>query len=380
MQIRRLRLENWKNFRSVDVALSLRVFLVGPNAAGKSNLLDAVRFLGDLARPGAGGLQAAVANERRQGISQIRSLHARARSAIVIEVEIGDAETTNWTYRLEIDGGKQGTVVARERVVHDGIAILDRPNVNDRDDGALLGQTHLEQLSANGKFRPLAEFLARISYLHLVPQLLREPQRFDLIGSDPLGSDFLRRVANTPTKTRQSRLRAIEKAMRVAVPSLAQLEQIHDKAGVPHLRGRFEHWRPNAGWQDERQFSDGTLRLIALLWILMEDQAPLLLEEPELSLNGAIVREIPRMLHAATRKHPRQILVSTHSGDLLADRGIALEEILMVTPVREGSKVEVAANRKDVRALLEAGVSPAEAVLPHTEPGAMKQQPLPFRA
>lgn len=380
MQIRRLRLENWKNFRSVDVALCSRVFLVGPNAAGKSNLLDAVRFLGDLARPGGGGLQAAVGNERRQGISQIRSLHARTRSAIVVEVEVGDADTTIWTYRLEIQGDKHGAKVARERVAHDGKTVLDRPDASDREDGALLGQTHLEQLSANGKFRPLAEFLARISYLHLVPQLLREPQRFDLIGSDPLGSDFLRRMANTPTKTRESRLRTIEKAMRVAVPSLAKLEQIHDKAGVPHLRGRFEHWRPNAGWQDERQFSDGTLRLIALLWILMEDQAPLLLEEPELSLNGAIVREIPRMLHKATRKRPRQILVSTHSRDLLDDRGIALEEILMVTPVREGSKVELASSRNDVRELLETGVSPAEAVLPHTEPSAMKQQPLPFTA
>jgi AAA15 family ATPase/GTPase len=43
-----LRLKNWKNFQSVEVDLPLRVFLVGPNASGKSNLLDVFRFLRDL--------------------------------------------------------------------------------------------------------------------------------------------------------------------------------------------------------------------------------------------------------------------------------------------------------------------------------------------
>ena len=54
-----LRLENWRNFSRVDVDLQSRAILVGPNASGKSNLLDVFRFLGDLTSVG-GGLQAAV--------------------------------------------------------------------------------------------------------------------------------------------------------------------------------------------------------------------------------------------------------------------------------------------------------------------------------
>src|SRR5690348_12853515 len=106
MLIRRLRLENWKNFRSVDVALPSRVFLVGPNASGKSNLLDAIRFLGDLARSGGGGLQAAVGNERRQGMSHMRSLHARRQSSVVVDVEVGADERTEWRYRLAVKADK----------------------------------------------------------------------------------------------------------------------------------------------------------------------------------------------------------------------------------------------------------------------------------
>ena len=41
-------LENWRNFTQVQVDLQRRVFLVGPNASGKSNLLDVFRFLHDL--------------------------------------------------------------------------------------------------------------------------------------------------------------------------------------------------------------------------------------------------------------------------------------------------------------------------------------------
>ncbi len=51
MRFARLRLQNWKNFRSVDVPLEPRMFLVGPNASGKSNLLDVFRFLRDIAKP-----------------------------------------------------------------------------------------------------------------------------------------------------------------------------------------------------------------------------------------------------------------------------------------------------------------------------------------
>ena len=54
LRFRKLRLKNWKNFESVEVHLEDRMFLVGPNAAGKSNLLDALRFLRDLASVGGG--------------------------------------------------------------------------------------------------------------------------------------------------------------------------------------------------------------------------------------------------------------------------------------------------------------------------------------
>lgn len=44
MIISKLKLKNWKNFKEAEVDLKDRVFIVGANASGKSNFLDAFRF------------------------------------------------------------------------------------------------------------------------------------------------------------------------------------------------------------------------------------------------------------------------------------------------------------------------------------------------
>ena len=140
-------------------------------------------------------------------------------------------------------------------------------------------------------------FFGETSYLHLVPQLLKYS---DLLGGqrledDPFGQGFLERVAQTSPKTRDARLNKIGKALALAVPQFKELRYVPDKSnGRPHLEAMYTHYRPNAGWQREEQFSDGTLRLLGLLWVLLEGDSLLLLEEPELSLNDSIVREIPR--------------------------------------------------------------------------------------
>jgi predicted ATP-dependent endonuclease of OLD family len=45
--ITNVKLVNWKNFKSVDVQLRERMFVVGANASGKSNFFDVFRFLFD---------------------------------------------------------------------------------------------------------------------------------------------------------------------------------------------------------------------------------------------------------------------------------------------------------------------------------------------
>ena len=109
MIISRLKLANWRNFTEVDVPLRDRAFIIGPNASGKSNLLDAVRFLRDVAKREGGGLQAAV--RRRGGVREIRSLASHsASSAVAIEAHLSrDAdEPVEWEYRLAFTVERSG--------------------------------------------------------------------------------------------------------------------------------------------------------------------------------------------------------------------------------------------------------------------------------
>jgi predicted ATPase len=366
MRFTHIRLENWRNFLQVDVPLESRVFLVGPNAVGKSNFLDAIRFLRDVA-DAQGGLQRAVSTTRR-GVSQIRSLHARRYPNITVDVRV-ELEGEPWSYRLEFTQDNQRRpVIKREWVARGEKELLSRPNKIDKKDPELLTQTHLEQVNTNRDFRELAEFFAKVRYLHLVPQLVREPDRSTGRANDPFGGDFLEQLARTPRKTLESRLKRITSALRVAVPQLEKLELKRDERGVPHLQGRYKHWRPNAGWQNETQLSDGTLRLLGLLWVFLDGSAPLLLEEPELSLHSAVVRHIPQMLAQLSRKSDRQVFVSTHSADLLSDQGIGAEEVLVLEPLEEGTQIEVAENDEQIRGLLEGGLSIADAIIPRTAP------------
>jgi len=217
--------------------------------------------------------------------------------------------------------------------------------------------------------------LESILYLHLIPQLVRHPEAFATPGlsQDPFGRTFLERVAKTPEKKRKSRLKKIEDALKLAVPQFQTLTDTKDEMGVPHLEAVYEHWGPGAGKQREDQFSDGTLRLIGLLWSLLETDSLLLLEEPEISLNAAIVSNLPSLIYRLQRPRKRQVIISTHSADLLSDKGIGGEEVLLMTPTHEGTQVKLASSDEQVKMLLEGGLSIADAALPLTAPPAIEQ-------
>lgn len=353
------------------------MFVIGPNACGKSNFLDVFRFLRDIATTQGGGLQKAV-NERG-GLSKIRCLAARRAPDVKIEVHLKETGgATPWKYAIgikqEVRGHRQ-PYLTYERVWQGDQQLLNRPDGADKKDPLRLTQTYLEQINTNQKFREIVKYFDSIRYLHLIPQLLRYPNAFvtqEMTG-DPFGRQFLEPVAQTPERTRRSRLKKIEDALQVAVPQLKELIEIKDERGVPHLEAVYEHWRHRGIKQREDQFSDGTLRFIALLWSLLESDSLLLLEEPEWSLHSEIVRKLPALIYRMQRVKKRQVFLTTHDADLLADQGIGGEEVLLLNPSVEGTEVQVVSSVEEVKTLLDAGFSVAEAVLPQTVPPKIAQ-------
>jgi predicted ATPase len=381
MYISRIELQNWKNFKKASAELSQRTFLIGPNASGKSNLLDAFRFLQDLSKD---GLKQAVND--RGGVSTIRCLAARKSPNVAVDVTINRSkDNPRWRYRIEFNQDSRRVPKVRREVVHDlnsDERIVERPNEDDEKDEMLLTQTALEQIFTNRRFRAVTEFFESIWYQHVIPQAVRDPQEFSPapVKNDPFGRDILQRIWNKQKQTREAWLSRISSVLREAVPQLEDLEVEMDDQGRAHLIGRFEHWRPHHARQDEAQFSDGTLRLFGLMWALFEGKGPLLLEEPEQSLHPEVVRKLPELLvelqdeirrmkrQSIDDFEPRQLLISTHSDELLRDRGIGADEILLIKPHKEGSVLEVASEDERI-ALRNSELTVADVLLPKSGPG-----------
>ena len=372
MQITHVTAHNWRNFKNLDVAVADRLLIVGPNAAGKSNLLDLFRFLGDISRKG-GGLAAAL--EARGGLSRARCLFARNnhKGELAIMVDLRDGED-EWRYELAIKGKKGGhnhPIVVREIVTRNGRELLSRPDANDDRDPDQLTQTHLEQISANQEFRPIAEYFAKVNYFHLVPQMIRYPQAG---GASPraFGSSMIADMNATPVRTRQAWFRRIERALQSAVPGFETLRLEVDKAGQPHLIAGYRNWRRNPSEQNETDFSDGTLRLIGLLWTIISSPANggvLLLEEPELSLNAAVVQKLASLLAMAQRGTSMQVILSTHSPELLDDEGIRPGEVLVLQVTSDATVANQLSEIAEVEAQISADLPLSEVVAELINPG-----------
>jgi predicted ATPase len=374
MIITRIHLKNWKNFGEVNASCGKRVFLIGPNASGKSNFLDSVRFLRDIVQD---GLSKAV--EMRGGMKSVRYLGARRPSDITISVTLDNI----WDYTLSFtSSSNKEPMVSEEKVcLSEGLKhkkqILHRPDDEDKHDRVRLTQTSLQQVNTNKLFRDIPDFFASIQYRHVLPQLVRDPKSFSPSPSsnDPYGRDIVSQIWNTPQKTRDARLRKINKALAIAVPKFKNLSvELDQNTGMPHLKVNHEHWRLYGAYQNESTFSDGTLRLLTLLWSLLETGGPLLLEEPELSLHEEIVRQLPTLfakLDKSRRKGVRQVFITTHSEALLRDPGIGAGEILHFSSGEEGTEIQMA-DAEDTQ-LMEEGLSAAEVLLPKTRPAGIEE-------
>jgi len=370
MIITNIELKNWKNFADVNVACGKRMFLIGPNASGKSNFLDALRFLRDVAQD---GLEKAIL--ARGGISAVRYLNARKQSDITVAVTLDDV----WQYSLTF-GAEKGksvplvqkeTVYTRNESASPWKTILKRPSDEDSKDALRLTQTALQQVNANVKFREVVEFFSSIQYRHILPQLVREPKAFspNPISNDPYGRDLVQSIWNASKRTR-SRLGKINEALKVAVPQLENLTVKQDKNGIPHFEVNYTHWRARGAYQSESSFSDGTLRLLALLWSILDTGGPLLLEEPELSLHEEIVAQLPSIFSRMDRdkkKAIRQVFITTHAEAMLRDPGIGANEILRFEPDREGTQV-LLPESQEITAIQRGDLTVADLLLPKTRP------------
>ena len=376
LSVTRVWARNFKSIRELDLELGPLTVLVGPNASGKSNVLDVLRFISH-----ALSQDLVSAIRARGGIEGVR----RSMSGGRPDVEVG-IRVEKGGFRLDYSFVLGGRRVKRGRMGTDDRVddALERPRVDrqytveaivkafyrvKREYGVItpangkearfefeikegrlvqpknMRALEVEEFESGGLAFPslrrimfrttepgsgqigrmtqtyrdvyeAMESISRLQFYRLFPDDLRKrqaPRGTDLLDED--GSN-LASILKEMDKSDSLYLGEIKTALGNVVPGLSDLK-IPLSRGIPVVEVRYRAGGKPRSTFDLSQESDGTVRLLGLLTALYQERPPSLIgiEEPELTIHpGALAVLADVMVEAKLRT---QVIVTTHSPDLI---------------------------------------------------------------
>jgi predicted ATPase len=357
--ITRVRVRNFKSIESCDVELGPLTVLVGLNAAGKSNFLDALRFVVDALE---GGLQAAVTQRsgvdrlwrkgaEDQPLSIVLDLNLRrdsedlACAPAVYGFELGLTNADEFRYPVKVLGewfqfeGEGG-----KRTRHQ----TDDPNVPETGVANFpsgLPDLPLRSLAARSPvINRLYAALLGISHHALDPTVMRKIEPTEETTSvgphgDRLG-DVLGRIEDGWPITKKR----LDAYLATIVPGATSIERLDlgGKYSTVQLRMRNPKTEEESVFLPE-SISDGTLRASGVLAALFQPDSlvgyitAVCIDEPELGLHPSAAGMLFYALVEATNHV--QVIVATQSGDLLHRDEIDLNWIRPVAMREDGRTV-----------------------------------------
>lgn len=395
--LKRIHLRGFKSFSDLTVELEPLTVLLGPNASGKSNLLDALQLLSRLGTtrtlkeafdPPCRGKPLECFSLPPGGLRELRgretvsfSMEADIRlsdeTAAATERQIGDyrvqrngdaaarpyprVRERNLRYRIEVEMSPRSGLL---RVVDESLTALKRngePNGRRRAFFELQGERI--HLRVEGQAHPRYHdryldhtILSMPHYPPHYPHLVatrRELESWRFFYLEPrermraanpvrevrrlglMGED-LAAFLNTLKARKPNDFTAVGKALSTLVPGISGIEVGVSEVGEAELRVI-----ENGAVIPARVLSEGTLRLLGLLVLDGVEDAPALVafEEPENGVHPRLLALIADLLRQRTESAARaQYIVSTHS-PLLADL-TPRESLLLVRRGPDGTRMD----------------------------------------
>lgn len=366
--LRRVVLRNYKSIKECDVSLGPLTFLVGLNGSGKSNFLEALRFLSD-------SLQTNIKDAVKQR-GELRKIFWREKNRAThfsIELELTLPDAGNASYEITIGDHEGLFVLKSEHCVVHAHGTRDRAEFLVRDGevkkstidippAAAWDQLYLTNVSGYPEFGPVYRLLRGMRCYNIDPQQMRREASSGKPASDlernGRGALFVahRAFGNDYVGGR------IREYLRAVLPTLDEVGcGTNTTAITPNahrIKGLVEQGFPDEARCikfvflrdtvrvafDAENISDGTLRAFGVLLALFQcvdrpanDPIPVVgIEEPESALHPAAAGVLFDALREAS--HFTQVLVTTHSPDLLDIPDLDPDSLLIVDMV-EGKSV-----------------------------------------
>ena len=384
--LKRIHIRGYKSLEDVEVSLSQLVVLFGPNAAGKSNLLDALQLLSKLGtsrtlkeafdppyrgKPlesftiGPKGIKGLLEQERlsfsieadlslsdavvetvNRQILEMRRPHgegeSKERSKLPARVRERDLR-----YRIEVEMLPRSGLL---RVADEYLAALNskgeptgkrKPFLERQDERIHLrheGQAHPtyydryldHSILSMPHYPPHYPHLAAARreleswlFFYFEPrERMRAANPVKEVRHIGLMGEELAAFLNTMKATDERQFRGVEKALHALMPNIDGIEVEVSDLGEVELR-----LKEGGVAIPARVLSEGTLRMLGLLALTGVDEAPALVgfEEPENGVHPRRIQLIAELLKTQETLQQTQYIVTTHSPilpDLLADSSL----------------------------------------------------------
>jgi predicted ATPase len=363
--LQRVRIRDYKSIATADVELGQLTVLVGRNGSGKSNFLDALRFVAD-------GLQTSLdhAVKSRGGIDSVRRISAEPSRSFAIALDVSLPGRQTAVYELEIAARQKGGFqIEREslRIQAAGDVALASYEVEsgtlmkaslDNMPPASADRLYLVSASGFPQFRAGYDFLVSMGFYNFNPETMKEfqtPDAGEILHRD--GSNIASVLARLNRDQPESAER-IRSYLAAITPGIEDVEWIsmgpretlyftQKFARSPEGRGLFA-----------ASMSDGTLRALGILVAVTQQVGPgsptslIGIEEPETALHPAAAGALMDALREASSH--TQILVTSHSPDLLDQVSLETDRLLAVVAEEGATRVAPldAASREAIRSHL----------------------------
>jgi predicted ATPase len=369
--LKRFRARNFKSLRSVELDVGGLTIFVGPNMGGKSNVLEALRFLYECWFPQPGQYGPVNALARRGGINEV--LWKGGNDALLsLEVEVASATPDKFfEYKIELVGGANGYVNIQSEQLFLIQSGKRHPLITRKDEGRWLVNANedtlvlieaersaMELAPANWDGYPLKWFAQNWRVYQLVPAVMKLANQITSGGVlEVQGQNLSAWLMWLQTRSPASFARIAE-VTRDVFPEIQQLLTWPTQQGLVHLASQEGALlRPTPA----HQMSDGELTFIAFLSLICAPDdlsgTLFLIEEPENHLHHRLIETLFRLLRQVrnevqTRNVPTaQIMLTTHSS-YIVDQA-TLDEIVWVERTAGETKLSRPGDTAELRRLVE---------------------------
>jgi len=369
-----LQLGNWKSFEEASLHIDTLTVMIGTNASGKSNALDALSFLNRIAT----GTMLTAALQGDTGLAPLRGgteWAARKPGDIFsLSITVRTEEATDYEYRVECRVSDNRCELQAEQlkrikfrldkndkrrsVVGHGINLIRTDPCTSRDSPTIVARLYNEK---QGTPRQLSRSHALL--FQLVGQKLRQEIQDgvsavisalrDIFILDPISSHMrgfsplsdkmepdARNIAGVIAALPKEKQQEIEG---VLTKYASQLPERDIRRVYAETVGKFntdamlyceEHWREGAAHHtvDARGMSDGTLRFLAILTALLTrpKNSLLVIEEVDNGLHPSRARLLLEVLQTVGGQRGVDVLVTTHNPALLDAMGPPMVPFIVV--------------------------------------------------